>query len=172
MVHREVSQIFTEDLDRFFITFLLGAATPSRANPNRSEKNASRRSERLIAKIATILISVAAVAFVTGVMLVPLLINPPHALILLNKTAVLTDQDYEVEYPLNLTGGEKIDIKVSGDGQPIGFKIMDNQSSTLIEKYNDTFYDIPWTVPSEGTYTFFMSAYAGDIKASIIVSKR
>jgi len=126
----------------------------------------------LIAKFAPILISVAAVAFVTAVMLDPLIINPPHALILLSKTAVLTDQDYEVEYPLNLTRGEKIDIRVSGDGQPIGFIITNSQSSTLIEEYNETFYDIPWTVPSDGTYTFYMSAYAGDITASIIVDKK
>ena len=125
----------------------------------------------MIAKFASILISVAAVAFVTAVMLVPLLINPPHALILLSKTAVLTDHAYEVEYPLTLTGGERIGIRVSGDGQPIGFTIKDKQSSTLFEEYNETFYNIPWTAPSDGTYTFCMSAYAGDIIASIIVDK-
>ena len=124
----------------------------------------------MIARFAVVLVSVAAVAFVTGIMLVPQIINPPHLLILLNKTVILTDQSYEVGYQLNLTRNERIDIRVSGDGQPIDFRIMDKYS-TIIEKTNDTFYEVTWNVPSDGTYTLYMSAYAGDVKASIIVNR-
>ena len=121
-------------------------------------------------KITTIVVSIAIIAGLTATMLVPRLANPPSPSTLLNRTTILTDDNYEVGYPLNLTRGERIDVKLSGDGQPIDFRITDNQSSTLIEKVGDTFYDIPWQAPDDGTYTFYVSAYAGDVTATVIVT--
>lgn len=124
-----------------------------------------------MAKITTIVVSIAIIAGLTAIMLVPRITNPPSPPTLLNRTTILTDDNYEVGYPLNLTKGERIDVKVSGNGQPIDFRITDNQSSTLIEKVGDTFYDVPWQAPADGTYTFYISAYAGDITTTVIVTK-
>jgi hypothetical protein len=124
-----------------------------------------------MAKITTIVISIAIIAGLTATMLVPRMTNPPPPQSLLNKTTILTDNNYEAGYPLNLTEGERIDVKISGDGQPVDFRITDNQSSTLIEKVGDTFYDVPWQAPADGTYTFYVSAYAGDVTATLIVTK-
>ena len=104
-------------------------------------------------------------------MLVPRITNPPPPSSLLSKTTILNDDNYEVGYPLNLTKDERIDVQISGDGQPVDFRITDNQSSTLIEEVGDTFYDIPWQAPADGTYTFYVSAYAGDVTATVIVIK-
>jgi len=125
----------------------------------------------LIAKIATIVISIAIIAGLTITMLVPRITNPPPPSSLLSKTTILNDDNYEVGYPLNLTKDERIDVQISGDGQPVDFRITDNQSSTLIEEVGDTFYDIPWQAPADGTYTFYVSAYAGDVTATVIVIK-
>ena len=125
----------------------------------------------MIAKIATIVISIAIIAGLTITMLVPRITNPPPPSSLLSKTTILNDDNYEVGYPLNLTKDERIDVQISGDGQPVDFRITDNQSSTLIEEVGDTFYDIPWQAPADGTYTFYVSAYAGDVTATVIVTK-
>jgi hypothetical protein len=124
-----------------------------------------------MSKFATIFVSIAVIAGLTVGMLVPRITNPPPALSLLNKTTILTDNNYEVGYPLNLTEGERIDAKISGDGQPVDFRITDNQSSTLIENVGETFYDVPWQAPADGTYIFYVSAYAGDVTATVIVIK-
>jgi len=102
-------------------------------------------------------------------MLVPHITNPPPPSTLLNRTVTLTDEDYEVGYPLTLRNGERIDVKASGNGQPIDFRITDNEFSTLIEERGDTFYDVPWTVPADGTYIFYVSTNAGDVAATVIV---
>ena len=125
----------------------------------------------MITKIATIFISIAIIAWVTASMLVPHIISPPPLSTLLNKTVTLTDENYEVGYPLTLRKGERIDVKASGNGQPIDFRITDNESSTLIEEGGDTFYDLPWAAPADGTYKFYVSATAGDVKATVIVIK-
>jgi hypothetical protein len=131
---------------------------------------ASRRIRlKLITKIATIFVSIAIIAGITVSMLVPQITNPPHRLILLNKIVNLTDGNYEVGYPLTLRNGERIDVKASGNGQPIDFRITDNESSTLIEQRGDTFYDLSWRVPADDTYMFYVSASAGDIEATVIV---
>ena len=126
---------------------------------------------KLITKIATIFISIAIIAWVTASMLVPHIISPPPPSTLLNKTITLTDENYEVGYPLTLRKGERIDVKASGNGQPIDFRITDNESSTLIEEGGDTFYDLPWAAPADGTYKFYVSATTGDVKATVIVIK-
>jgi hypothetical protein len=125
----------------------------------------------LIAKIATILVPIAIIAWVTASMLVPNVTNPPPSSTLLNKTVTLTDENYEVGFPLTFRKGERIDVKASGNGQPIDFRITDNESSTLIEERGDTFYDLRWKALSDGTYTFYVSAMAGDIRATVIVVK-
>lgn len=104
-------------------------------------------------------------------MLVPRITNPPSPQTLLNKTVTLTDQNYDVGYPLTLSKGESVDVKASGNDQPIDFRITDNQSSTLIEKLGNTFYDVSWTVPVDGTYIFYVSAAAGEVTATLIVLK-
>ena len=124
-----------------------------------------------MAKITTIVVSIAIIAGLTATMLVPRVTNPSPPPSLLNKTTILNDDNYEVGYPLNLTKDETIDAKISGDGQPVDFRITDNQSSTLVEKVGDTFYDVPWQAPADGTYTFYVSAYAGDVTATVIVTK-
>ena len=101
-------------------------------------------------------------------MLVPKITNPPSPPTLLNKTVTLTDQNYDVEYPLTLSKRESIDLKASGNGQPIDFRITDDQYSKLIGKLGNTFYDVPWTVPVDDTYTFYVSATAGDVTATLI----
>jgi hypothetical protein len=126
---------------------------------------------KISAKNVPTFVSIAIVAVLTVIFLVPRITNPPPSPFLLNKTTVLNDDNYEVGYPLNLTKNERIDVKISGDGQPIDFRITDNQSSTLIEKVGDTFYDVPWQAPADGTYTFWVSAYAGNVTAAITVSK-
>ena len=125
----------------------------------------------MIAKITTIVVSIAIIAGLTVTMLLPRLTNPPPPSSLLNKTTILNDDNYEVGYPLSLTKDERIEVQISGDGQPVDFRITDNQSSTLIEKVGDTFYDVPWQAPADGTYTFYVSAYAGDVTATVIVIK-
>jgi len=125
----------------------------------------------LIAKITPIFVSIAVIAWLTVSMLVPQITNPPPPSTLLNKTVTLNDENYEIGYPLALTKGEKIGIKVSGNGQPVDFRIANSQSSALIEERGETFYDFPWTAPADGTYTFYVSAYAGDVKATLIVAK-
>jgi hypothetical protein len=171
IVQREGLQIFTGDLDKPFIRFILAAAIRTEMDEPRLA-NVSRKSRpRLIAKIAVIFVPIAVIAWLTVSMLVPYMTNPPSPRTLLNKTVILTDENYEARYFLALTKGEKIDIKVSGNGQPVDFRITDNRTSTFIEKNGDMFYDLPWEVPADGTYTFYVSAYAGDVRATLIVAK-
>ena len=125
----------------------------------------------MIAKFATIFVSIAIIAGVTATMLVPRITNPPSPPALLDKTIILTDQNYDVGYPLTLSKGESIDVKASGNDQPIDLTITDNQSSTLIEELGNTFYDVSWTVPVDGTYIFYMSAPVGEVTATLIVLK-
>jgi hypothetical protein len=126
----------------------------------------------LIAKIAIIFFSIAIIAVVTATMLVPLMISPPPSPILMNKTVTLTDDSFDVGYPLTLARGERIEVKASGNGQPIDFRITDNQSSApLVEEEGNTFYDLPWTVPAYDTYIFHVSARAGNVTATMIVVK-
>jgi len=125
----------------------------------------------LIAKFATIFVAIAIVAGVTATMLVPRIATPPSPPTLLDKTVILTDQNYDVGYPLTLSKGESIEVKASGNDQPIDFRITDNQSSTLIEELGNTFYDVSWTVPVDGTYIFYMSAPVGEVTATLIVLK-
>lgn len=125
----------------------------------------------MIAKIATIFIPIVIIAWITASMLVPQVTNPRLRPTLLAKTVTLTDENYEVGYPLTLRKSERIDVEASGDGQPIDFRITDNQSSTLIEERGKTFYDLPWTAPAEGNFTFYVSASVGDITATLIVTE-
>ncbi len=125
----------------------------------------------MIAKITPVFVSIAVIAWLTVGMLVPQITNPPPPSTLLNKTVSLTDENYEIGYPLALAKDEQIDVKVSGNGQPVDFRIANNQSSALIEEKGETFYDFPWTTPADGTYIFYVSAYAGDVKATLIVAK-
>lgn len=125
----------------------------------------------MIAKIATISVSIAIIAWLTVSMLVPHITNPPAPPTLLNKTVILTDENFVVGYPLTLAKGERIDVEVSGNGLPIDFRITDNRSSTLMEETGATFYDLPWEVPADGTYMFYVSAPTGDVKATLIVAK-
>ena len=125
----------------------------------------------MIAKFATIFVAIAIVAGVTATMLVPRITNPPSLPTLLDKTVILTDQNYDVGYPLTLSKGERIVVKASGNDQPIDFRITDNQSSTLIEELGNTFYDVSWTVPADGTYIFYVSAPVGEVTATLIVLK-
>jgi hypothetical protein len=163
-------QIFTCDLDTFFIRFIhvMGVRVTIEQT---HITNASRSRPRLIAKIATIFVSIAIIAWITVSMLIPHITNPPPPATLLNKTVILTDENYEARYPLNLTKGEKIDVKVSGNGQPVDFRITDNLSTTLIEEIGIMFYDLPWMVPGDGTYVFCVSAPIGDVTATLVVAE-
>ena len=124
----------------------------------------------MIAKIATIFVPIVIIAWLTVSMLVPYMTSPPSPPTLLNKTVVLTDENYEVGYPLTLVKDEGLHVEASGNGQPIDFRITDNQSSTLIEKRDDTFYSLTWTAPADGTYTFYVSTPTGNVRASLMVA--
>jgi hypothetical protein len=124
---------------------------------------------KLIAKIASIFIPIAIIVCATVVTLVPYITNPPPSPILLNRTVTLTDENYDVGYSLILRKGERIEVKASGNGQPIDFRIADNQSSTLVQETGNIFYDLPWTAPADGAYIFYVSAASGDVKATVIV---
>ena len=124
-----------------------------------------------MAKFAIVVVSIAIIAGLTGTMLVPRITNPSTTWSLLDKTVILTDNNYEVGYPLNLTKNERVNVQISGEGQPVDFRITDNQTSTLLEKVGDTFYDFQWQAPADGPYTFYVSAYAGDVTATVIVTK-
>ena len=124
----------------------------------------------MIAKIATIFVSIAIIAWLTVSMLVPHMTNSPPPLTLLNKTVVFTEENYEVGYPLTLRKGERLQVEVSGNGQPVDFRITDNQSSTLLEKTEDTFYSLSWSVPADGRYTFYVSTPTGNVRAALIVT--
>jgi hypothetical protein len=114
-------------------------------------------------------VSVGVIAMLTTTMLVPKIANPTASPTLLNETVMLTDEDYEVGYPLTLRKNQRIEAKVSGNGQPLDFGIINNQSMTLLQERGDLFYDVFWTAPADGTYTFCVSAYAGDVKATLTV---
>jgi hypothetical protein len=105
-------------------------------------------------------------------MLVPRITNPVQSPILLHQTVELTASNYDAQFPLRLDRGEKIDVKVSGDGQPVEFVIVDRRSFlTLVDERNDTYYDYHWIVPGDGIYAFCVSAPSGDVEATIIVTK-
>ena len=126
----------------------------------------------MLARIAFVAVSIAVVAWISLTMLVPRITNPVQSQILLHQTVKLTANNYNAQFPLRLDRGDRIDVKVSGDGQPVEFTIVDKQSFlTLEDKRNDTFYDYQWIVPADGIYVFCVSAPSGDVEATIIVTK-
>jgi hypothetical protein len=136
------------------------------------EKTMKKGWQELLARIVFVAVSIAVIALISVTVLVPRIINPVTSPILLHQTVELTGDNYDAEFPLRLDRGERIDVKVSGDGQPVDFTIVDKQSFlTLVEKRNDTFYDYQWIVPIDGVYVFSVSASSGDVKATIIVAK-
>jgi hypothetical protein len=105
-------------------------------------------------------------------MIVPRITNPVQSPILLYQTVELTPNNYEAQFPLRLDRDEKIDVKVSGDGQPVEFTIVDRQSFlTLVDESDSTYYDYHWIVPANGIYAFCVSALSGNINATIIVTE-
>jgi hypothetical protein len=125
-----------------------------------------------LGRIAFVTVSIAVIVWLSVTMLVPRVTNPAPSPFLLHQTVELTASNYDVGFPLRLERGDRLDIKVSGDGQPVDFTIVDKQSYlTLVEERNDTFYDYRWIVPGDGVYLFTVSAYSGDVRATIIVSK-
>jgi hypothetical protein len=126
----------------------------------------------LLTRIAFVTVSIAVVAWISLTMLFPRITNPVQPTILLYQTVELTPNNYYAQFPLGLDRDEKIDIKVSGDGQPIEFTIVDTQSFLpLVDERSDTYYDYQWIVPANGIYAFCVSAQSGDINATIIVTE-
>jgi hypothetical protein len=125
----------------------------------------------MLVRIAFVTVSIAVVAWISLTMLVPRITNPVQSPILLYQTVELTPNNYDAQFPIRLDRDQKIDIKVSGDGQPIEFTIVDKQSFlTLVDETNDTYYDYHWIVPADGIYAFCVSAPSGSIEATIIVT--
>jgi hypothetical protein len=126
----------------------------------------------LLARIAFVTVSIAVVAWISLTMLVPRITNPVQSPILLHQTVELTAGNYDAQFPLRLDRDEKVDVKVSGDGQPVEFAIVDKQSFlTLVDERSDTYYDYHWIVPADGIYVFCVSAPSGDVEATMIVTK-
>lgn len=105
-------------------------------------------------------------------MLVPLITNPPLPNLLINETVVLTSENYAMSFPLQLLENDRINVKVSGNGQPVDLRItMANSTKTLVDQWDEAFYNFQLTIPFDETYVLVVSTYVGNVRATVIVTR-
>jgi hypothetical protein len=119
-------------------------------------------------------VGIVAVAVVSVLILLPRLTSPTSvASVLLNETVTFSEDFYEKNFYLQLAKGEKINVKLDSNGQPVDFRISDPNGMTvnnvdLIDIYT---YDDQMIAPVEGTYTFYVGTVSGEPKVHIMITK-
>jgi hypothetical protein len=92
--------------------------------------------------------------------IVPRLSYPQGPIVLLNQTAMLTDDSPQTQYSLALNQGDQLQIEVSGNGQLVDLTIAQSSPPQTLVEQTAIFpeYNIAWTVPQNGVYIFTLAA--------------
>lgn len=104
-----------------------------------------------------------AIIVLSFIFLAPRVVHPTQPTVLLNETAILTENDYETQYNLALNKGDQLQIQVSGNGQLVDLAaaLQSAPTAKLLDEEAQTFYNFEWTVPQNGPYVFTFSANMG-----------
>ncbi|HEY4674964.1 MAG TPA: hypothetical protein VIH48_02790 [Candidatus Bathyarchaeia archaeon] len=111
---------------------------------------------------------------ISAIILLPRLTSTTTiANVLLDETVTFSEEFYEQDFYLQLAKGEKINVKLDANGQPVGFRISDPDGMTvndvdLIDIYT---YEDQMIAPVEGTYTFYVGTVSAGPKVHIIITK-
>lgn len=120
----------------------------------------------------SILIAVAIVVL-SLTLLTPFVAHPTEPTVLLiSETVTLTEDDYERQYTLTLCKGDQLKVKVSTRKQPVDLIVTQGDSSSLLDLEGQPFYDLEWTVPEDGPYTFTLIADVGNADTTITIAKK
>jgi len=92
--------------------------------------------------------------------------------ILLKETVTLSSLSYEREYYLSLKQGDRISIQVSVTGEPIDFQVAREQPFELIVDETDILsFSQQLTIPSDGTYVFYVGTMGDHAVVHLTVTK-
>jgi hypothetical protein len=124
-------------------------------------------------RIAFIVIGIALVGWTTVTMLLPLLTNPPVANVLIKKEVPLNEEEYEREFSLELFKDERINIKVNGNGKSFDLEFVRKEPyQALVYQRENGYFDIPKTIPADGTYILRVGTDVGDdVRVTVLVTK-
>lgn len=125
----------------------------------------------MMTQVQSFVVAMAIIAL-SFTLLVPRITHPTKPTSLLNETVILTENDYERQYSLALNKGDKLQIKVSGNGQLVNLMVAQQHSpsAAVLDEEAQTFYSLEWTVPEDGPYIFTVSADTG-ARAAITITK-
>lgn len=106
-------------------------------------------------------------------LLAPRIARPSEPTFLLNESVRLTDDDYEWQYSLTLNKGDHLDVRVSTKSQLVHFKItqVGSKPVVLYDEEGQTFFDFGWTVSEYGPYAFSLTADAGNVAATVTITR-
>jgi hypothetical protein len=92
--------------------------------------------------------------------------------ILLNQTVTLTSTSYEKKYYLSLKQGDKVQIQVSVTGEPIDFQVAKDEPFELLVDNTDILsFNQQLTIPSDGTYVFYVGTMGDHATVHLTVTK-
>ncbi len=124
-------------------------------------------------RIAFIVIGIALVGWTTVTMLLPRMMNPPVANVLIKKEVYLNEETYETEFSLELFKDERINIKVNGNGKSFDLWFVRKEPyQALVYQREIGYFDIPKTIPADGTYILRVGTDVGDdVRVTVLVTK-
>jgi len=127
--------------------------------------------DTLITQVQSFVVAIVIVAL-SLTLLGPRIAHPTKPTLILNETVFLTEDDYERQYNLTLNKGDQLKIQVSGNGQLVNLKVIEQSSPShpLLDEEAQTFYSFEWTVLEGGSYIFTLSADTG-AQAAITITK-
>lgn len=123
----------------------------------------------------SILIPVIAIVAIVPIVVLLLsgsIFNPAQSNILLNEKVTLTSLSYERAYYLSLKQGDKIQIQVSVTGEPIIFEVAKYEPFELLVNKTDILsFNQQITIPSDGTYVFYVGTIGDYARVHLIVTR-
>jgi hypothetical protein len=127
--------------------------------------------DTLITQVQSFVVAIVIVAL-SLTLLGPRIAHPTKPTLILNETVFLTEDDYERQYNLTLNKGDQLKIQVTGNGQLVNLKVIEQSSPShpLLDEEAQTFYSFEWTVLEDGSYIFTLSADTG-AQAAITITK-
>jgi hypothetical protein len=123
-------------------------------------------------RIAFIVIGIALVGWTTVTMLLPRMMNPPVANVLIKKDVYLNETTYETEFSLELFKDERINIKVNGNGKSFDLEFVRKEPyQALVYQREIGYFDAPKSIPADGTYILRVGTDVGDdVRVTVLVT--
>lgn len=158
-----------QDLNNLFISFIVARNTTNQNYLSSFQKVACKN---LMTQTQSFVVALVIVV-VSFALLAPRIAHPTVPTVLLSESVSLTDVDYTWQNNLTLNKGDQVEVTVSTLSQPVDFKVVQDGSSpvTLYDDQGQTIYDFAWTVSAYGNYIFSLIANAGNVDATVTVTR-